>query len=87
MVNKPTITDLNWRINVSMTRAEVKAIARLGSFVGNIEKMIKQDFKSEKSIDWDSVRDTFHMFSRLVRESSDFRDSMVDVLTDMQAKT
>lgn len=86
MVTKPTITDLNWRVNVSMTRTEVKAIARLGSFIGNIEKMVKEDFKSEKAIDWGSVRETFHMFSRLVRESDDFRDSMVTVLTDMQGK-
>lgn len=83
---KPTITNLNWRINVSMTRAEVQAIARLGSFVGNIEKMITEDFKSEKDIDWNSIRGTFHMFSRLVNESDDFHDSMVVVLTDMQTK-
>ncbi len=86
-MSKPTITNLNWRINVAMTRAEVEAIARLGSFVGNIEKMITEDFKSEKGIDWDNIRATFHMFSRLVRESDDFRDSMVAVLTDMQEKT
>lgn len=83
---KPTITDLDWRINVNMTRAEVKAMARLGSFIGNIKKMVKEDFKSEKAIDWGSVRETFHMFSRLVRESDDFRDSMVAVLTDLQEK-
>lgn len=86
MVTKPTITDLNWHINVSMTRAEVQAIARLGSFVGNIEKMIKEDFKSEKSIDWDSLCDTFCMFSRLVRESDNFKDSMVAILSGGEKK-
>lgn len=85
-MSKPTITDLNWRINVTMTRAEVQAIARLGSFVGNVEKMIKEDFKSERSIDWDSIRDTFHMFSRLIKQSADFKDSMVTILADAQEK-
>lgn len=84
----PTITDVKWNCNVAMTRNEVQAMNILGSYLGNIEGMMKTDFKrSHSEINWEHVQKIFRLFERLHDDDKEFRATVLKTLTEMRKET
>lgn len=87
-MKKPTITDVSWNCNVAMTRNEVQAMSKLGSYIGNIEEMMKTDFeRSHREINWEHVRKIFRLFGSLHRDDKEFRTTVIKTLMEMRNAT
>ncbi len=82
------IQDLDWSITLEkLTRRQVVAMAKLGEFIGNIEKLVKAEFPTpEKEIGesgWSEIRDAFRVFGRARSADKEFFARMVQVHKDV----
>ena len=79
-----TIRNLHWELEAKFTRKQVIAMAKVASFVGNIQKDLTLGFPSScQDIDWESVRQVMAMFSRLGEQDTLAYRALVKTVEDV----
>ncbi len=81
------IQDLDWNVNLTLSREHVIALGKLASFIGNICKDTQENFPSSaKDIDFNKVREAFGVFTRAYETDKSFLKRINELAQEMATK-
>lgn len=81
------IKDMNWRIEVSLTRAEIHSLAILSKFSANLKSYLEEGFPSaSKEMNWSAMNDALGAFSLASKKDKKLVAELGKVLTDLEKK-
>lgn len=86
MGKKNTINNIDWTCEVQLTRQQVKQLEKLGSYIGNIETHLKEEFDTCKKFDWDVIRRVFHEFTAVSRADTEFLGALRETIMEINAE-
>jgi len=79
------VKEINWQLQVDMTRDEAEAMAHLAKFSGNIKMMMKEDFPRDYAdIDWTLVERTLSKYSRAKYQDDKFKKALLETLKKLE---
>lgn len=81
-----TIKNIGWEAEIVLTREEIKALAEVFKFVGNIETLLTENWSSCRKIDWDQVRSSGYKFSSLRDIDKKFESDVIEILKGINEK-